>query len=144
MKATKRILHLWVEHWRHLRAWGRSLEEISVTVKGVAGHAEPGCGGDYSTGVARPVRRTAIIRAGADLPDALATVLHEYAHLAAPAGAGHGPAWSSRFADAVREVTGVAIVPEGARAEIDRAATAALRAWWRVSGNSFAAKLLLG
>lgn len=139
----KTILETWARNWRTLRAWRRPLEEIDVVIKGRNGFEEPGCGALYSSGVAYPVRRSCVIRAGADLPDALATILHEYAHLAAPASAHHGPAWSRRYAGAVLEVTGVYICREGPKHEIDFAATAAVRAWWKSSGNEFAAKLLM-
>jgi hypothetical protein len=138
----KAILTTWAHHWRDLRAWGRPLEEITVKITGRDNHKTPGCGGVGSTGTAWPTKRDTVIRAGSDLPDALATILHEYAHLAAPGDVAHGLPWSSRFAAAVYEVTGIAICDDGDKGQVDRAATAAVRSWWKASGNEFAAKLL--
>jgi hypothetical protein len=139
---VKPILETWARHWRDLRAWGRPLEEISVRIVGRYNHKEPGACDKFSTGTAWPTKRDTVIRAGSDLPDALATILHEYAHLAAPGGAAHGLPWSSRFAAAVLEVTRIAICDDGTKGEVDRAATAAVRSWWKSSGNAFAAGLL--
>lgn len=142
MSAYASILATWAKHWRALRAWGRPLDELSVEIVGRRNHAEVGCGGNGSTGTAWPVLRRVVVRAGADLPDALATILHGYAHCAAPAGSEHGPAWSTRYATAVEEVTSIPIPEEGPKLIIDRAATAAVRTWWQASGNAFAAKML--
>lgn len=138
----RRILETWARDWRRLRAWRRPLDELEIKIVGRQNHAEPGKGGAASTGRCSVIRRRVVVRAGSDLPDALATILHEYAHAAVPADVGHGPAWAERFADAVREVTGIAIVPDGKRVEVDRAATEAVRVWWKASGNEFGAELL--
>jgi hypothetical protein len=136
------ILTTWSHHWRNLRAWGRPLEEISVSVVGRRNHKQPGQGGSGSTGVAYPTRRDCTVRAGSDLIDALVTILHEYAHLAAPGDAGHGHKWASRYAAAVAEVTGIAVCDDGDKVSLDRAAYRAVGHWWKASGNEFATRLL--
>lgn len=131
---TIRVVETWADRWRSLKSWGRPLSEVETKVVSRKG--------SHSTGVAYPTRRTCRVRAGHDLPDALATVLHEYAHLAAPADAHHGIAWRSRFVEAVAEVTGIVLSTDGTIAHVDQAASEAVKTWWHASGNAFAVSLL--
>ncbi len=128
-------VQIWAEKWRALRAWGRPLVEVDVTVRLRQGTC--------STGMTWPLLREVVVRAGHDLPDALATVLHEYAHAAVPATEGHGEWWARRYAAAVIEVTGRPMPDTLAREDekreqhdslIDYVARDALRAWWREAG----------
>jgi len=125
----------WAERWRTIRAWGRPLEEVAVAVR----ERKERVG---STGSAWPQRRGMVVRAGADMPDALETILHEYAHLAVSGAEHHGEEWSAMLAAAVLEVTGIAISTDGTKSVTDHAATDALRVWWRVTGHEFAWGLL--
>ena len=128
---------VWVERWRGLRAWRRPLEEVEVRVR----TRNSRCG-QYSTGKSVAARRTITITAGANMPDALATILHEYAHVAVPSGARHGEAWQQRFAEAVTEVTGVVMIDYApSSAILDRIATDTIGHWWRDSGEAAIWKL---
>jgi hypothetical protein len=59
-----------------------------------------------STGHAYSWQRRMVVTAGSDRADALTTIIHELAHLAAPARESHGDRWRTLFVDAVREVSG--------------------------------------
>lgn len=74
-----------------------------------------------------------VVTAGTDEGDALATILHEIAHLAAWEH-GHGPGWRSVFADAVQEVTGERPVMTGSKREAHDACGDVMRKWLTNSG----------
>jgi hypothetical protein len=133
MTRELRIVRTWAERWRSLRAWRRSLDEVVIDV--VAHQRGP-------LGLAQPRARTLIIRVGTDVVDGLATALHELAHVAVPHGEAHGPAWRERFLLAAEEVTGRALAEPPTTELVDRAVVAALRVWWRASGNEYLASLL--
>lgn len=137
MSRQRAILRTWAEHWRVLRAWGRPLEEVEIVFRDRDGWGSTGLAQRCGNG-----DRTAIVRAGSDMADALVTILHELAHLAVLDHVGHGDAWRERYAEAVLEVTGIQISTEGAIRMVDYNAQGALRSWWRTSGNEFAASLL--
>jgi hypothetical protein len=132
------VVRTWAERWRSLRAWGRPLDEVTITVK-----RRPN-GGITGTGLARPVKRQVIVRVGSSLVDGLVTVLHELAHVAVPAQEHHGDRWQAAYAAAVEEVTGIPVAYGGEKADLDYAAHLALRSWWRSSGNEFLWKLAGG
>lgn len=129
------VVKTWVNRWRHLRAWGRSLELVDVTV---SEREHPRRAGTCWT------REQRITLYHQDrLTDVLTTALHEYAH-AVEITAHHGLAWQARYAAAVGEVTGI-VIPGGIDGDykiIDCAARDAVRAWWHRSGNAMAMKLL--
>ena len=133
MSVGLRIVRTWAERWRSLRAWRRPLDEVALEIV-------PWNGGPL--GKARPGTREVVVRVGADVVDALGTVLHELAHVAVPGGEAHGPAWRERYLVAVEEVTGRPLADPSTAELLDRAAVAALRGWWRASGNEMLARLL--
>lgn len=130
----KQGLQKWANEWRSLRTWGRSLDEIAVTVR--QRHK-----GDYSTGIAYPMQRRIIITAP-DMVTGLSVLLHELAHVAVPGDEKHGARWRECFVGAVREVTSIAVAPVGNVQLIDDAVEAAIGQWWKLSGNEFAWKLI--
>ena len=117
----------WVEKWRNLKAWGRPLEEAKICVQK-----------DNDRGLrgwAYPCMRSLVVKAGPDIPRALNTLLHEYAHLAAPATEHHGPKWRRAYSAAVAEVSGIAFEGEHLTYQDARAMGARyMRAWFRTSG----------
>lgn len=118
---------VWVERWRALRAWGRPLEEARVVVLPHTGRG--------ANGTAWPCAREIRVKAGHDIPDALDTVLHEYAHLAAPGGEHHGPRWRRIYSAAITEVTGIPLDAESWTYQDARSTGMHyVRAWWRQSG----------
>lgn len=127
--TRKDALSVWASRWRGLRAWGRPLEEVTVEFR-----ERRAC---YSTGVAYPGLRRIVVTAGADVPEALATILHELAHQAAGrAEDHHGARWRRIYGQAVAEVTGIDLDVEPltyrqARQAIERT----VASWWARSGN---------
>ena len=107
-----------LDEWRRLRAWQGACDHTAAVL------APPSV---RHVGVCRASRVEIMLRPGQHLADALATILHEYAHVASLGG--HGPAWARVFAEAVREVTGVQIVAQATRPVIDAQATDAVSAW---------------
>lgn len=66
---------------------------------------------------------------GADRADALATLLHELAHLATPRDRGHGDLWRAVFFEACEELLGVAPkLGDGTKRGVHDAVAAAVRA----------------
>jgi hypothetical protein len=135
MTSSRRIaiVRTWAERWRSLAAWRRDLVEVAIDV--VAHRRGP-------LGTARPGLRVVSIRVGSDVVDGLATALHELAHVAVAGDAAHGDAWKERYLLAVEEVTGRALAAPPTIELLDRSVVAALRGWWRASGNEFLATLL--
>lgn len=77
---------------------------------------------EQSTGTAWFFQRRFAVTAGADRADALATLIHELAHLATPGDKAHGDKWRSVFFSAAWEVLGVEPKLEGAgRYDVHRA-----------------------
>lgn len=138
--TRKEAVKVWAERWRTLKVWPCSLADVTVDVRNRSGAD--------STGRAFYMERRIVISVSSDMADSLTTVLHEFAHAARPRRhdvewTGHDDVWQSLFARAVREVTGIA-VPETADnfRDLDRAATDAVRAWWKSSSNEFAFNLI--
>lgn len=75
-------LQAWLERWRGLRSWGRHLEECSFKFL-------PHRGGPR-LGTAWPCERRGVVYIRPSMPANLQTLLHELAHLAAPATEQHG------------------------------------------------------
>lgn len=137
MIPWKAALEIWADRWRDLKAWGRTLEEVTIELR----QRSEGVG-RYSTGVCYPTLRRIVVTAGSDVPQALATILHELAHAAAPGDEGHGDRWQAIFAAAVLEVTGIRLVhPVDNYRLMQRQAIGACRAWWRRSGNDVLFKM---
>jgi hypothetical protein len=108
--------------WATLRAWGPSLAGVAVEIIATRHARLAGC--------AWPLARRVEVYATGSLVEDLATVLHEYAHVAARDG-GHSARWRALFAASVREVTGLPVCPDAPSAAVlDRACADALRAWW--------------
>lgn len=137
------VVRRWVDEWRELRAWGRSLANVRVEISGRAYARRAGTCWQRS-------QRVAIYHQD-DVVEVLRVILHEYAHAVETADeehGGHGAAFQARFAAAASEVVGAPVVGgiEATHADsyeiIDRAVADALRAWWRRSGNAFAYMLL--
>lgn len=138
--TRREAVAVWCRRWRALKTWGRELEELTVTVRERSEEV-----GDYSTGRCWPTMRRVVVTAGADMPDALATILHEYAHAVAPGDEHHGARWQAIFAASVAEVTTIRIASTADDFHlIDREATLALREWWKFSGNEFAWNMING
>jgi len=140
--TEKQAVAVWVERWRTLKAWGRPLDDWKVDIR--MRHI-----GDYSTGRCWFMGKRVVVTASVDIVDSLGTILHEFAHAAAPRRAdrpdenAHGLEWQRIYAAAVLEVTGRAI-PEAVETYglMDKTAYVALTAWWKDSGNEFAWKLV--
>jgi hypothetical protein len=144
---TLNVVKVWASRWMDLRAWGRPLEDVSLSI-------ERWKGDHY--GLAFVAARHAIVRVAHDSrtkePDivhTLTTLLHELAHLSAGIlageGDGHSRRWREVYAAAVLEVTGAPAAPLSdleEEHELDDAVEQLLRTWWKRSGNEFAYSLL--
>lgn len=126
-------LLVWAARWRGLRAWGRPLDEVRIEFR-----QREAC---YSTGHAYPTQRRLVVTAP-DMPLGLECLLHELAHLAAPGDEVHGDRWRNIFVNAVAEVTGIQVSPEGALPLLTAGTEAAMKLWWKASGNEFGWKIL--
>ena len=75
---------------------------------------------------------------GADMADALATVLHEYAHLAVPGREHHGPRHKVMLARAACEITGLTLDTQDVQSwtypMLQRAVEDHVRVWWHEKG----------
>jgi hypothetical protein len=87
----------WASRIARLAAWGRPLEEVTIELRNGSGVG--------SSGTAWPGRRRIIVTVGSDPALALATVLHEYAHCAAPGNAHHGLMFKERLRAGTIELT---------------------------------------
>lgn len=91
------IVERYAHQWRNLRAWGApiamefTLKPHRGTLK--LGHAYPGLG-------------TCEIKITGRVTRDLATLLHEYAHLAVPNSEHHGMLWKTMFVRAAAEAFG--------------------------------------
>jgi hypothetical protein len=134
MSVRDNMVREQLERWRYLRAWGRSIENVEITVSAQR-HAK-------RLGTCWTREQRLVVYQDNRITDMLATGLHEMAH-AVEISDHHGVAWQSRFMSAVSEATGIQMP---AACEdfhvIDCAAEDAVRRWWRGSSHSFAAKLL--
>jgi hypothetical protein len=137
LRVSKRnqIIATHLNTWRNLRAWGRSLSELTIEV---SDREYPRRGG-----TCWPTKQRVVIYQQPDICEMLMVGLHEMAH-AVEVGDHHGEKWQRRFAVAIAEVTGITI-PYACEDDyhiMDRAASDAIRRWWRGSSYEFAAKLL--
>lgn len=132
--TLKEGLACWAREWRALKVWGRVLEEVEIEFR--QRHA-----GDYATGVAYSYARRLVVTAP-NMPQGLAALLHELAHLAAPGDEHHGERWRAIYVAAVEEVTGVRVATAGALDLVESATSAAVAQWWKSSGNEFAWSLV--
>lgn len=139
--------------WCALKAWGRELnvgikirlshvrepdqaliertrastdpETFKVWFARWGGPARP----EMSSGHAYGSKRM-VVTAGSDRADALTTIIHELAHLAAPPREVHGDRWRGLFAEAIREVTGQTPEPTGRTyQDLHTAAARCIRVW---------------
>lgn len=125
--------------WRNLRAWGRSLDDLDLTVstreypkragtcwpelQKVNIYHQPGLRG---------------------LVGMLKTGLHEFAH-AIETKDSHGHRWQERFAKSVSEVTGKYVGwGHDDPKRLDETCYVTMLKWWRQSGNEEHAKRILG
>jgi hypothetical protein len=146
MTNEKRVVETWANRWRGLKAWGMPLVPGLWTVDVRMRHK-----GTHSTGRCFFHGRRIVVTASVDIVDSLVTILHEFAHAAAPRRADrpdenpHGLEWQRLYAAAVFEVTHYPI-PDGVEDYklMDRAANEAVGAWWKRSGHAFAWALLKG
>ncbi len=129
MIARKVAVLSWLDRWRNLRAWGRTLDNVEVRYRLAPESATHGrCW--------PAAQRIEISDVLAPMPTMLATVLHELAHAACRCGDDHGETWQATLAAAVEEVTGISVVTVASRHEdMHTAAEDAIRAWWRRSGQ---------
>lgn len=129
------IIHTWLNRWRNLRAWGRTLDELTIDLIPVEHRSR--------LGTCWPTQQRVRLYYQPKIIDVLKTGLHEMAHAAVPASEGHGIAWQNMYAAATAEVTGIAVVAAADSYQIvDDACADALRLWWKRSGNAFAVALL--
>ena len=94
---THEIVEQYATKWRSLLAWGAP---IPMEFK-LKPHR-----GTINLGFAYPGRGTCEIKITGSLSRDLATLLHEYAHLAAPTGEHHDIAWKTVYARAAAEAFG--------------------------------------
>lgn len=129
-----------------LRAWARPLErlgafggvplrvEYEFLVEWRPGHdrrRSSGLAFQLGSGVGR-----VIVRAGTWQADALATLVHELAHVALGPNTGHGSRWARTFVDAVYELTGEEVRTGRRDVEsIDWDATTAIDGWLARRGS---------
>ena len=105
------------DRWRGLLAWGSPITGAIDIVDGSGG------------GYAKHDGHACIVFSNGSLARSLTTVLHEMAHMAAPAGELHGRRWRGLLARATHEVTGVP-VPDGAPMQVmDELVESAVRSW---------------
>src|SRR5690242_15243081 len=127
----QRIVTTHLNNWRNLKAWGRSLDNLTIEVsersypkragtcwlelQKIAVYHQPGLRGVVGM---------------------LKTGLHEMAHAIETSDRDHGFKWQERYAKAVHEVTHERIGwgSEEYKA-VDEGAYKALLKWWRASGN---------
>ena len=134
MSFKNQIVQKYVDAWRNLRAWGRSLDNVDVCISNRTCSTVGGWCKTY---------QQAIMIYQGPLHWMLLTVLHEYAH-AVEISDHHDTAWQARFAAAVTEVTGVRVVGgcEDDYNVLNSAAEDAIKKWWPRTADAFAAKLL--
>lgn len=112
----------WVERIARLKAWGRPLDEVAVRLKERTT--------ERSSGTAWPVERRIVVSIGTNPAFAISTIVHEFAHCAAPGDAHHGPAFKARFRDATIELTGRDPGMLDNYRVFGEAARDVYRAWW--------------
>lgn len=123
-KSTRRAwIRPWITRIAFLKAWGRPQDDVLHTVR--VGEKE------HSTGRCWSARRRIVFTIGTDPVDAIATVLHEFAHAAAPGDAGHGDKFKERLRDATIELTGVDPGLLDNYRVFQRAVEHAVGLWWR-------------
>lgn len=117
------IVRIFAENWKHLRAWGRPLTEVKISI------VKSRNANDYASGQCHPTLRKVIIRCGRELSPNLDTAIHELAHCVADDH--HGPKWREVYARAIEEVTGIAIpgAADDTYQAVRALAVEALREW---------------
>lgn len=115
----------WVGRIARLKAWGSPQDDVKVTIH--VGLKE------HSTGRCRWSKREIHLTVGTDPVDAIATVIHEFAHAAAPPpiDQGHGDAFKERLRAATIELTGVDPGLLDNYRVFQRAVEHAVSLWWR-------------
>lgn len=118
----------WVERIARLRTWGRPLTDVPVRI--LARDAE------HSSGLAYRCPRRIVVTLGTDPVDAIATILHEYAHAAAAnlrdaEAEAHGLAFQERLRAATLELCGVDPGLLGNYRVFQRSVEDAVSFWWR-------------
>jgi hypothetical protein len=132
---TQMIVYGHLNKWRNLRAWGRSLDKLDLTVSTRSYTKRAGTCWPQLQKV--NVYHQEGLRG---LVAMLKTGLHEFAH-AIEGKDGHGLKWQERYARAVSEVTGH-YVGWGSEA-LDENCYRAMLKWWRASGAEAHAKKYL-
>lgn len=122
----QRVVYAYLNKWRNLKAWGRSLDKLDLTV---STREYP-----KRAGTCWPALQKVNVYHQSGIVGALGmlkTGLHEFAH-AIEGEDGHGFKWQARYAKAVTEVTNIYVgwnyqTPK----EIDRQCYIAMGRWWR-------------
>lgn len=122
IRLVRAVALLWADRWRTLRAWGRPLT-CTVRVRGPRQAALGYCWSRQQHVEVHP----RVGKAGM-IVDVLCTILHEYAHAAAPDAVKHRSAWQRIYAEAVREATGM-VIGEDTVLVMDEQARIAIKFW---------------
>lgn len=136
MRPHEHFVLGYLNKWRNLRAWGRSLNNVDLLV---SAREYP-----KRAGTCWPIlQKVAVYHQPGmrGLIGMLKTGLHEFAH-AVETKDEHGHKWQERYARAVTEVSG-RYVGWGMNG-VDEACYRALLGWWRASGTEEIAKRVLG
>lgn len=138
MSRESDIVRRYLDGWRTLKAWGKSLTHVDLTV---SDRTYP-----RRAGTAWPTLNKVNVYFQPGLKGVvgmLKTGVHEFAHIVSPDG--HGYQWQKRYAGAILEITGE-YVPAGFEEfrTVDESCYMALLRWWRASGNEEKAKRILG
>lgn len=137
MVTREQGLRRWFSEWQNLKAWRRSLSEVTLEI---SDRVHPRRLGTCWT----LEQRIVIYGHDADMPGELNTLIHEMAH-AAEIEDHHGVKWQECYSRAILEITKTAIPRVAANYEIlNRAGKAAVRAWWKSSGNDMIWKMVRG
>lgn len=121
-------LRRWHQEWATLKAWRRDLSDVKLEVS-KRSHA-----GRYGTCWSYEQRIT--IYDSQPFAGQVCTLVHELAH-AATIGSAHDEPWQRVYAEAVTEITGIAVAAAAHNYhDLNVAARDAMASWWKRSGNA--------
>ncbi len=117
----------WAARWKTLKAWKRDLSGVTITVDDKI-YAD-------KIGTCYALKQHVVIHRASTFISSLTIVLHELAH-AGTIGEHHNEPWQVMFAEAVTEVTGVAVVPVAYDYRVlNDACHEVMAGWWKRTGN---------
>jgi hypothetical protein len=106
VKATQwpNVLQLHFSRFKKLKCWANDVKHAHLVLRHRPGKST--VRDDEASGYAKPWSGRIVVTAGSDRADAIETLLHELAHVAAGFSAGHGDTFRSILMEAAREVLG--------------------------------------